>query len=106
MLIPEQVEWIRTHHERPDGGGYPRGLRGPEIPEGGALLAIAEAWDAMTASRIYGELKTGDVALAECQQLTGKQFSKTAVTALTKLHADGELARPAPSTRRLTAAGA
>ena len=35
VLIPEQVEWIRTHHERPDGRGYPRGLRGPEIPEGG-----------------------------------------------------------------------
>jgi diguanylate cyclase (GGDEF)-like protein len=106
VLIPEQVEWIRTHHERPDGGGYPRGLRGPEIPEGGALLAIAEAWDAMTASRIYGELKTSDVALAECQQLTGKQFSKTAVTALAKLHADGELGTPPPSTHRLTAAGA
>jgi diguanylate cyclase (GGDEF)-like protein/putative nucleotidyltransferase with HDIG domain len=106
VLIPEQVEWIRTHHERPDGGGYPRGLRGTEIPEGGALLAIAEAWDAMCASRIYGELKTSDVALAECQQLTGKQFSKTAVSALTKLHADGELGTPPPSTRRLTAAGA
>ena len=106
VLIPEQVEWIRTHHERPDGRGYPRGLRGPEIPEGGALLAVAEAWDAMTASRVYGELKSGDEALAECEQLIGRQFSKTAVTALVKLHADGEPLIGRPTARRLTAAGA
>ncbi len=106
VLIPEQVEWIRTHHERPDGRGYPRGLRGPEIPEGGALLAVAEAWDAMTASRVYGELKSGDEALGECEQLIGRQFSKTAVTALLKLHADGEPLIGRPTARRLTVAGA
>jgi diguanylate cyclase (GGDEF)-like protein/putative nucleotidyltransferase with HDIG domain len=105
VLVPEQVEWIRTHHERPDGRGYPRGLRGPDIPEGGALLAVAEAWDAMTASRVYGELKSTGVALAECEQLIGQQFSKTAVTALLKLHAAGQLDVQRPTTHRLTAAG-
>jgi diguanylate cyclase (GGDEF)-like protein len=91
VLAPEQVEWIRTHHERPDGQGYPRGLRAHEIPEGAALLAAADAWDVMTVSRPYGEPKPADEALAECMSLVGRQFTKTAVGALVQLHSDGEL---------------
>ena len=53
VLTPEQVRWIETHHERPDGSGYPAGLRGADIPEGGALLALADAWDVMTCPRSY-----------------------------------------------------
>jgi diguanylate cyclase (GGDEF)-like protein len=92
VLAPEQVEWIRTHHERPDGRGYPRGLRGAEIPEGAALLAAADAWDVMTVSRSYSLPKPPDAALAECVDLVGRQFTKTAVAALVQLHAAGELA--------------
>ncbi len=91
ILSPEQVEWIRTHHERPDGHGYPRGLRAHEIPEGAALLAAADAWDAMTISRPYGDPKPDDEALAECIRLVGRQFTKTAISALVRLHAGGEL---------------
>jgi HD-GYP domain-containing protein (c-di-GMP phosphodiesterase class II) len=91
VLSAEQVEWIRTHHERPDGHGYPRGLRAHEIPEGAALLAAADAWDAMTVSRPYGDPKPPDEALEECVSLVGRQFTKTAVGALLQLHADGEL---------------
>ncbi len=91
ILAPEQVEWIRTHHERPDGHGYPRGLRAHEIPEGAALLAAADAWDAMTISRPYGDPKPDDEALGECIRLVGRQFTKTAISALTRLHAGGEL---------------
>jgi diguanylate cyclase (GGDEF)-like protein len=99
VLSPEQVEWIRAHHERPDGHGYPLGLKGHEIPEGAALLAAADAFDAMTVSRPYGALKELDQALAECVSLVGRQFSKTAVAALVSLHDAGEL-------QRQTAAGA
>jgi diguanylate cyclase (GGDEF)-like protein len=91
VLSPEQVEWIRTHHERPDGLGYPRGLRAHEIPEGAALLAAADAWDVMTVSRPYGQPKHPQEALEECLSLVGRQFTKTAVSALRQLHSEGDL---------------
>jgi diguanylate cyclase (GGDEF)-like protein/putative nucleotidyltransferase with HDIG domain len=104
VLAPEQVEWIRTHHERPDGSGYPRGLRGSEIPEGGALLAAADAWDSMTGGRLNEEPKTNEAALAECAALVGRQFSKTAVAALMKLHGLGQLGDSGAPEHRLTTA--
>jgi HD-GYP domain-containing protein (c-di-GMP phosphodiesterase class II) len=91
VLVPEQVEWIRTLHERPDGSGYPRGLTAAEIPEGGALLAVADAWDVMTSGRPYSAPKRADEALGECARLVGTQFTRDAVGALMKLHAGGEL---------------
>ena len=98
VLAPEQVEWIRTHHERPDGAGYPRALRGRQIPQGGALLAMADAWDVMTVSRPYSSPKISEEALAECIGLIDLQFTRTAVDALAVLHARGELVavRPQP----------
>jgi len=91
VLVAEQVEWIRTHHERPDGTGYPRGLCEAQIPAGAALLAVADAWDVMTSGRPYSKPKSVDTALAECAQLVGGQFTRDAVGALLKLHAGGEL---------------
>jgi diguanylate cyclase (GGDEF)-like protein len=99
-LGPEQVAWIRIHHERPDGTGYPRGLTENEIPEGAALLAVADAWDVMTSGRPYSRPKAVDEALQECTQLVGSQFTKTAVGALLKLHADGELDPTIAASRR------
>ena len=54
VLSPEQVRWIRGHHERFDGAGYPDGLAGDDIPDGARLLALADAWDAMTSDRPTG----------------------------------------------------
>jgi diguanylate cyclase (GGDEF)-like protein len=96
VLAAEQVEWIRTHHERPDGGGYPRGLTSEELSEGAALLSVADAFDAMTVSRSHSPVKSFDVALEECQQLVGAQFTEDAVAALLKLHAGGELSPSLP----------
>jgi diguanylate cyclase (GGDEF)-like protein len=98
VLSPEQVEWIRTHHERPDGTGYPCGLEAHQIPDGAALLALADAWDVMTVSRPYSVPKSPDEALTECLSLVGRQFSRRAVSALMALQDKGELgpeARPA-----------
>jgi len=53
ILAEEQVSWLRGHHERFDGGGYPDGLAGEAIPEGARLLAMVDSYDAMTASRSY-----------------------------------------------------
>jgi HD-GYP domain-containing protein (c-di-GMP phosphodiesterase class II) len=91
VLAPEQVEWIRAHHERPDGLGYPQGLTEEQIPEGAALLAVADAWEAMRRGRPYRPAKTPDAALAECVGLIGSQFTRAAVGALMQLHAVGDL---------------
>jgi diguanylate cyclase (GGDEF)-like protein/putative nucleotidyltransferase with HDIG domain len=91
VLAAEQVQWIRSHHERPDGKGYPHGLTEAEIPEGAALLAVADAWEAMRTGRPYRPAKTPDAALAECARLVDTQFTRTAVGALMKLHATGDL---------------
>jgi diguanylate cyclase (GGDEF)-like protein/putative nucleotidyltransferase with HDIG domain len=80
ILTPEQVAWIRSHHERPDGRGYPDGLT--EIPEGAALLAAADCFDVMTVARPYSGAKSEDEALAECRDLVGEQFTSEAVEAL------------------------
>jgi|SRR5579884_808300 len=90
VLSDEQVQWIRTHHERPDGAGYPAGLCEPEIPEGGCLLSIADAFDVMTAGRPYSRRRSVAEALEECRSLTGQHFSEVAVTALERLVAEAD----------------
>jgi diguanylate cyclase (GGDEF)-like protein len=82
VLSGEQVEWVRSHHERPDGRGYPNGLLAGSISEGAALLAMADAFDAMTAPRAYGPQKDPETALQECRELAGRQFMPDAVSAL------------------------
>jgi diguanylate cyclase (GGDEF)-like protein/PAS domain S-box-containing protein len=85
VLTPEQVEWVRGHHERWDGSGYPNGLKGDRIPLGARILALADSWDVMTSVRSYHEpLSTGE-ALAECRRCTGGQFSGEVVDALETL---------------------
>ncbi len=94
VLGAEQVEWIRTHHERVDGRGYPCGLNGAQIPLGGALLAVADAYDAMTAGRHYSPPREPAAALAECRAQAGSHFSPVAVAALAAwLGAGGAAAR-------------
>ncbi|MFN8110985.1 MAG: HD-GYP domain-containing protein [Thermoleophilia bacterium] len=80
-LDPEQVAWVEHHHERWDGSGYPLGLSGREIPAGAALLAVADAWDAMTTRPESGSLSRAE-ALEECFGESGGQFAPWAVTAL------------------------
>jgi diguanylate cyclase (GGDEF)-like protein/PAS domain S-box-containing protein len=85
VLESEQVMWIRGHHERWDGDGYPDRLRGAEIADGAQLLALADAWDAMTENRAYQPARDRPDALAECARERGYQFAPTAVDALLRL---------------------
>jgi diguanylate cyclase (GGDEF)-like protein/putative nucleotidyltransferase with HDIG domain len=87
VLLPEQVAWIRAHHERPDGRGYPDGLAGDAIADGAAILAVADAFDVMTATRIYSSARSREDALAECERLVGAQFAAEPVAALLALDA-------------------
>jgi HD-GYP domain-containing protein (c-di-GMP phosphodiesterase class II) len=65
---------ILHHHERWDGLGYPSGLRGEEIPIEARFIAIVDAFDAMTAGRIYQKRRTESEALQEIRLNSGKQF--------------------------------
>jgi HD-GYP domain-containing protein (c-di-GMP phosphodiesterase class II) len=70
-LPPEPALWIRWHHERVDGTGYPDGLMGDAIPLPARVLAIAEAYEAITHRRPYREALEPDEAMAELQRLAG-----------------------------------
>jgi diguanylate cyclase (GGDEF)-like protein/putative nucleotidyltransferase with HDIG domain len=74
--------WILAHHERPDGLGYPRGLRGGEIPLEARILAVADAYEAMTADRIYRPALGEKAARAELRAGAGSQFDARVVEAL------------------------
>jgi response regulator RpfG family c-di-GMP phosphodiesterase len=65
---------IHAHHERWDGGGYPRGLAGDAIPLGGRIVAVAEAFEAMTRSLPHRPGRSVDEALAEIEACAGSQF--------------------------------
>ena len=91
VLSPEQSSWVRGHHERWDGGGYPDGLAGEDVPEGARLLHLADAWDVMTSNRAYVTPLSDDEALAECRRQVGAQFWGPAVDALERLHRSGAL---------------
>jgi putative nucleotidyltransferase with HDIG domain len=65
------IAWVRGHHERYDGQGYPDHLRGNEIPVGARILAGAEIYDALTTSRPYQEKMPPDVAVERMRDLAG-----------------------------------
>ena len=75
-------EWILAHHERPDGLGYPRGLRDDQIPLEARILAVADAYEAMTADRCYRPALGEAAARAELEGGAGTQFDATVVAAL------------------------
>ena len=81
-LEPRQVAWIRHHHERWDGHGYPDRIGGEAISEGARLLAVADAWDVMTSDCCYGGAISAEGALREVRACAGAQFWPDAVTAL------------------------
>src|SRR5829696_5566661 len=66
--------WILAHHERPDGLGYPRALGASEIPLEARILAVADAYEAMTADRVYRPSLGEEAARAELEAGAGTQF--------------------------------
>jgi HD-GYP domain-containing protein (c-di-GMP phosphodiesterase class II) len=93
VLSRRQAAWIRHHHERWDGRGYPDRLGAEEIPDGAAILCLADSWDAMTHRSWSGEALTHDQALAECRSEAGRQFAPWAVAALERVMAARAAAR-------------
>jgi diguanylate cyclase (GGDEF)-like protein/putative nucleotidyltransferase with HDIG domain len=82
--------WILSHHERPDGLGYPHALSGDDIPLEARILAVADAYEAMTADRVYRPALGESSARAELTDGAGTQFDARVVkTFLTALDAGG-----------------
>jgi putative nucleotidyltransferase with HDIG domain len=76
---------VRCHHERWDGGGYPDGLRGLEIPLEARIISCCDAFNAMTTDRPYRKAASRSDALAELAAHTGTQFDPRVVDALTSV---------------------
>ena len=79
--LRDSVPAIRHHHERWDGLGYPDRLGGTDIPVEAAIIAIADAWDAMTTDRPYAVALDVDEAMLQIQAGRGKQFNPAVVDA-------------------------
>ena len=93
--------WVLAHHERPDGHGYPLGLKGDEIPIEAKILSVADAYEAMTVDRVYRPAPGPEIARAELDRLRGLQFDDTIVTLflsiLDQAEADGSTLAAAPT---------
>jgi putative nucleotidyltransferase with HDIG domain len=86
-LQPEVIEIVRSHHERWDGQGYPDGLKGDAIPELARIVAVADAFDAMTSDRPYRAGMPSDVAFAEVEKQKGRQFDPQYASAFLAIRA-------------------
>jgi HD-GYP domain-containing protein (c-di-GMP phosphodiesterase class II) len=89
-FMGEAVEIVRSHHERWDGAGYPRGLRGEDIPLAARIFAIADSFDAMTSDRPYRSALPIEAAIEEIRRGAGTQFDPECVKAFEQLVADDE----------------
>jgi len=85
ILTPEQVSWVRHHHERYDGGGYPDRIAGEDIPEAARILCVADSVDVMTSRRPYCEPRTWEDAMDECRRVAGTHFDPRVVEAIASL---------------------
>jgi HD-GYP domain-containing protein (c-di-GMP phosphodiesterase class II) len=83
--LRDVASWVLAHHERVDGGGYPHGLAGDEIPLEGRILAVADAYEAMTADRPYRRALPKAEARAELLRGAGAQFDSRVVEAFLRV---------------------
>lgn len=103
ILKPVGFPWpitpvVRHHHERWDGGGYPAGLKGEEIPLLARVLTVADAYEAMVADRPYRRGRTIEEAIEELRTCSGSQFDERVVDAFVagleeRLATEGEVRR-------------
>jgi diguanylate cyclase (GGDEF)-like protein len=87
--LREAVPVVLHHHERFDGGGYPHGLRGNEIPLGARIVAVADAYHAMVHERPYSSALRHAEALSELRRHAGNQFDPAVVEVFCRVYAEG-----------------
>jgi diguanylate cyclase (GGDEF)-like protein len=88
---PIEAEWILHHHERVDGGGYPMGLAGDQIPLESRIILVADAFEAITAERPHRAPRSAEAALAELEAHAGSQFDPACVAAMRRIVRGHEL---------------
>jgi putative nucleotidyltransferase with HDIG domain len=85
------IDFVRSSHERVDGNGHPDGLAGEEIPLGARLIAVCDAYDAMTSPRPYRPVPmTTEVASLELMRKSGTQFDRSVVDGVCEVVLDEE----------------
>ncbi len=87
-MYKELAQIVYCHHEHYDGSGYPRAIKGEDIPLYARIMCVADAFDAMTTSRIYKERKTVNEALAELERLSGSWYDPTVVASAVEVLKD------------------
>ena len=90
-IIDHAAEGARYHHERYDGKGYPDGLKGEDIPVYGRIIAVADAFDAMTANRVYRKQLDFDFVLNEIERCKGTQFDPEMADIFLKIIREGRI---------------
>ena len=80
---------VRSHHERWDGGGYPDGLSGEDIPIEARIISCCDSWNAMRTDRAYRKALSHDVAVAELVANSGSQFDPRVIDVLLEV-VDGQ----------------
>lgn len=90
--------WLRAHHERWDGRGYPYGLKGEEIPISGRIIALADTYDAMTSTRSYRKALSHETAMEEIQRCSGTQFDPVLAELFVSLSEEISAAKDDPET--------
>ncbi|MDP9369568.1 MAG: HD-GYP domain-containing protein, partial [Chloroflexota bacterium] len=100
-MYEASAEIIRHHHEWWNGEGYPDGLREEAIPLGARIIAVADAFDAMTSDRVYRKALSNSTAMAELRKQAGRQFDPEVVAAFERSQAQ----KVAVPERRLAAVG-
>jgi putative nucleotidyltransferase with HDIG domain len=92
--LREVIPGVAEHHERYDGTGYPRGLRGEEISLAGRIIAVADVFDAMTSDRPYRRALPAEAALEELRRQGGRQFDPQVVEAFVRVWNQGRVQLP------------
>ena len=93
-IMPELAIGAGSHHERPDGKGYPNGLKGDEIPRVAQIIAIADTFDAMYSTRPYRKRMNFDKAVSIIKSVRGTQLTADVVDAFLRLVDKGEFRAP------------
>jgi response regulator RpfG family c-di-GMP phosphodiesterase len=86
---PIVLRIVRSHHERLDGSGFPDALRGDEIPLEARIVAVVDAFDAMTTNRAYRRLRTPAEAIQELRRCAGVHFDTAVIDAFLRAYGDG-----------------